>query len=92
MEKNMSWGESLRLTLRGWRIWWKLRPTILVSLALSALVKAVTPYTSIYFSARIIGELSQGRDPRVLAQWIGMLLGVTAGLILLNGAFSRWAT
>lgn len=56
-------------------MWWKLRPTILVSLALSALVKAVTPYTSIYFSAQIIGELSQGRDPQVLAQWIGMLLG-----------------
>lgn len=92
MEKNVSWGESLRLTLRGWRIWWKLRPTILVSLALSALVKAVTPYTSIYFSARIIGELSQGRDPRMLAQWVGLLLGVTAALILFNGAFSRWAT
>ena len=92
MEKTMSWRESLRLTLRGWRMWWKLRPTILVSLALSALVKAVTPYTSIYFSAQIIGELSQGRDPQVLAQWIGMLLGITAGLLLLNGAFSRWAT
>ena len=92
MEKTMSWRESLGLTLRGWGLWWKLRPTILVSYTLSALVKAVTPYTSIYFSARIIGELSQGRDPRMLAQWVGLLLGVTAALILLNGAFSRWAT
>ena len=92
MEKNMSWRESLHLTLRGLGLWWKLRPTILISYTLSALVKAVTPYTSIYFSARIIGELSQGRDPRMLAQWVGLLLGVTAALILLNGAFSRWAT
>ena len=55
MEKTKSWGESLRLTFRGWRIWWKLRPTLLVSMALSAAVQAVLPYTSIYFSARIIG-------------------------------------
>ena len=47
MEKTMSWGESLRLTLRGWRIWWKRRPTLLVALALSAVAKAVTPYTTI---------------------------------------------
>ncbi len=92
MEKTMSWRESLHLTLRGLGLWWKLRPTILISYTLSALVKAITPYTSIYFSARIIGELSQGRDPRMLAQWVGLLLGVTAALILLNGAFSRWAT
>ena len=92
MEKNKSWGESLRLTLRGWRMWWKLRPTLLVSMALSAVVKAVTPYTSIYFSARIIGELSQGRNPQMLAWWVGWLLGVTAGLLLLGGALSRWAT
>ena len=92
MEKNKSWGESLRLTLRGWRMWWKLRPTLLVSMALSAAVQAVTPYTSIYFSARIIGELSQGRNPQMLAWWVGWLLGVTAGLLLLGGALSRWAT
>ncbi len=92
MEKNISWRESLHLTLRGVGLWWKLRPTILISYTLSALVKAITPYTSIYFSARIIGELSQGRDPRMLAQWVGLLLGVTAALILFNGAFSRWAT
>ena len=92
MEKNKSWGESLRLTLRGWRIWWKLRPTLLVSMALSSVVKAVTPYTTIYFSARIIGELSQGRDPQVLTWWVGLLLGVTAGLLLLGGALSRWVT
>ena len=92
MEKTMSWGESLRLTLRGWRIWWKRRPTLLVALALSAVAKAVTPYTTIYFSARIIGELSQGRNPQALAQWVGWLLGVTAGLLLVGGALSRWAT
>lgn len=92
MEKNKSWGESLRLTLRGWRMWWKLRPTLLVSIALSSVVKAVTPYTTIYFSARIIGELSQGRDPQVLTWWVGLLLGVTAGLLLLGGALSRWVT
>lgn len=92
MEKNKSWSESIRLTLRGWHIWWKLRPTLLVSLASSAVVKAITPYTTIYFSARIIGELSQGRDPQVLAWWVGLLLGVTAGLLLLGGALSRWVT
>lgn len=92
MEKAMSWGESLRLTFRGWRIWWKLRPTLLISYGLSAVVKAVTPYTTIYFSARIIGELSQGRNSQVLAQWVGWLLGVTVVLLLLGGALSRWET
>ena len=90
MEEKLSWRESFHMTMRIWRMWWKVRPQIFISMFLNALVKGVTPYSTIYFSARIIEELSQGRDPQVLTQWVVFLLGTTTALLLLGGAFTRW--
>lgn len=90
MEKPVSWRESVSRTVKCWRMWWRLCPGILQAMTLEAVVKAVTPYVSIYFSARIIEELSQGRNPRVLAQWVLIALGVTVVLQLLGGGLTRW--
>lgn len=77
-EKRVSYRQAWRLTLRAWRVWWKLCPGYFVSSALSAVFKALQAYAGIYFSARIIGELAGGRDPRQLAFWVAFQLGSAA--------------
>ena len=57
-KKRVSYRQAWRLTLRAWRVWWKLCPGYFVSSALSAVFKALQAYAGIYFSARIIGEVN----------------------------------
>ncbi len=91
-EKRVSYRQAWRLTLRAWRVWWKLCPGYFVSSALSAVFKALQAYAGIYFSARIIGELAGGRDPRQLAFWVALQLGSAAGIALASGLLTRWAS
>lgn len=91
-EKRVSYRQAWRLTLRAWRVWWKLCPGYFVSSALSAVFKALQAYAGIYFSARIIGELAGGRDPRQLAFWVALQLGSAAGIALAGGLLTRWAS
>ena len=91
-KKRVSYRQAWRLTLRAWRVWWKLCPGYFVSSALSAVFKALQAYAGIYFSARIIGELAGGRDPRQLAFWVALQLGSAAGIALAGGLLTRWAS
>ena len=91
-EKRVSYRQAWRRTLRAWRVWWKLCPGYFVSCALSAVFKALQAYAGIYFSARIIGELAGGRDPRQLAFWVALQLGSAAGIALASGLLTRWAS
>ena len=68
MSKNekMTVREALRLTKRGYRIWWQENPLIFISIAFYSLAKGVVPYVTIFFTARIIDEISGGQDATVL--------------------------
>ena len=61
-EKKLGYLAAWKLNLRAWGIWRKLCPQVFVSLLLSSVVKAVTPYVTIFLSARIIDELSGVRS------------------------------
>lgn len=80
-----------KLNLRAWSIWWKLCPEAFVSLLLSSVVKAVTPYVTIFLSARIIDELSGARRPDQLLRWVVLTLACTAACALLQGVLTRWS-
>lgn len=41
--------ETVRLSLRGYRIWWKENPKLLLSTAAYVLFEALTPYVGIWF-------------------------------------------
>ena len=77
-EKKLGYGAAWKLNLRAWGIWQKLCPQVFVSLLLSSVVKAVTPYVTIFLSARIIDELSGERRPDQLLRWVVLTLACTA--------------
>ena len=52
MEKNKSWGESLRLTLRGWRMWWRNSYCNCPDIFSSSAVKITSPEHSSIFRGR----------------------------------------
>lgn len=90
-EKKLGYGVAWKFNLRAWGIWWKLCPEAFVSLLLSSVVKAVTPYVTIFLSARIIDELSGARRPDQLLRWVVLTLACTAVCALLQGVLTRWS-
>ena len=57
-EEKMTLKESVRLTLRAWRFYWKNTPRFVLSTVLWALADAVSPYAVVWFSARLVAERS----------------------------------
>ena len=90
-EKKLGYSVAWKFNLRAWGIWWKLCPQAFVSLLLSSVVKAVTPYVTIFLSARIIDELSGARRPDQLLRWVVLTLACTAVCALLQGVLTRWS-
>lgn len=90
-EKTLGYGAAWKLNLRAWGIWWKLCPQVFVSTLLASVVKAVTPYVTIFLSARIIDELSGERRPDQLLRWVVLTLACTAVCALLQGVLTRWS-
>ena len=67
--------ETIRLNKRAIGIWWRESPGMLVSLFFYVVTGALLPYAGIYFSARIITELSGAKDPVILRNLVLLLLG-----------------
>ena len=63
MERNkgkMSWSETIRLTRRAFKTYYKANPLHVIVFIATMAWEAVTPYVGIYLSARIIDELTNG--------------------------------
>lgn len=93
MEKTpdkVSFKESMKLTIRGYKVWWKAYPKTLISSFVYTIFKTLTPYVIIYLSARIINEISGTGDSNKLFQLVLLTLISTALLSLLNAVLLRW--
>ena len=88
-EEKMTLKESVRLILRAWRFYWKNTPRFVLSTVLWALADAVSPYAVVWFSARLVAELADARDPQALAVDVAWVLGVTALLTLVPCSTGR---
>ena len=77
--------ETIGLNKRAIGIWWRESPGMLVSLSFYVVTGALLPYAGIYFSARIITELSGAKDPVILRNLVLLLLGIesVAGLLFI---------
>ena len=65
-------------------------PGRIPSIVLYALVRATTPYVTIWFSAQIINELAAQRRPEVLWEWVIWSVAVGAVLGLAGVVMNRW--
>ena len=65
-------------------------PGCFVSFVLGAMVKALSPYATIWLSAQLINELASLRRPEILGKWALLIVTVTAAMGLLKAALERW--
>ena len=89
-EKKIGVRQVWNMTFRGWKLYWKLCPGWFVSEFLRNIVRAVSPYVTIWISAQLIGELAGARDPQQLLRWVVIQLAAAAAMSLLAGVLERW--
>ena len=65
-------------------------PGCFLSFILYAIVKAISPYATIWLSAQLINELSSFRRPEALGKWVILIITVTAAMGLLKAVLERW--
>lgn len=82
--------ETLRATLRAYKIWNRYAPKLLTAIALHSVFSALSPYAPVYFSAQILNELAGARDPERLTTLVLLTLSVTAALALVTALLRRW--
>ena len=82
--------ETLRATLRAYKIWNRYAPKLLTATALYSVFSALSPYVPVYFSAQILNELAGARDPGRLTTLVLLTLSVTAALALVTALLRRW--
>lgn len=85
--KNNAWN----LNGRAWKTLWKMNPNFFRATFLRSVLTAITPYTTIYFSAQIINELAGNRNPQILLKWVLVTLSVTAVIACVSGVVNRWS-
>ncbi|HJA93808.1 MAG TPA: ABC transporter ATP-binding protein/permease [Candidatus Eisenbergiella merdipullorum] len=93
MEKKNRTGtfrETAARNIRSIRIWWKLCPGTILSLLFTSVFTALSPYVTIWLSARIIDELAGPRRPETLFTLVLAELLSAAVLALISGMLKRW--
>ena len=87
---NVSLWEACSINWRGLRLWHQVCPQIIWSSVASIGVRSITPYVTIWFSARIIDELTGNRDPQRLWQLVLLTVAITGIMTLLGLLGDRW--
>ena len=82
--------ETLRATLRAYKIWNRYAPKLLAATALYSVFSALAPYVPVYFSAQILNELAGARDPERLTTLVLLTLSVTAVVTVVTALLRRW--
>ena len=89
--KEKSFVQAWKLNIWAWKLSYKEMPGWYISMFLNGLLNAVTPYVTIWFSARLVAELSGGRSIQTLTHYVVLILVSTAVLMLLKAIVLRWA-
>lgn len=95
MNKNttkISFGESFRLHLRAYHDIQKVCPKLFPTIMVSRVVKALTPYATIYFSAQIINTLVSHQLNDNIWFWVLLTLSSSAVFSILNAILLRMET
>lgn len=82
--------EAARLTLRGFKVWWKENPKMLAAPLLQGMVEALSPYGNLWLLARLIDEIAGPKDGKTLTVLVLTLLVSSALLSLLAAGLGRW--
>ena len=89
-EKQMTAKEVWSVTLRGFKLLYRMQPKAILTGVILAIWNALTPYVGISFSAQIIDELAGSRNPERLWSLVLLTLGSAAIISLIGALLSRW--
>ena len=89
-KSHVSFKETAQLALRGFGVWWRENPKLLLSILICGVVCALTPYVDIWLLARLIDEIAGGRNPHLLKTYVLALMSTSAVLSLLCAGLTRW--
>ena len=89
-KSHASFRETARLSLRGFGVWRRETPGLLLSIMLCAVFEGLTPYVDIWLMARLIDEIAGGRDPQRLAAYALAWMSASAVLSLLGRGLTGW--
>lgn len=84
----MKFKEHLSIFIRGLRQYHAYAPKYFVSHSLGDIVRAVTPYVAVYFSARLIDALASEEPAARLIMYVALTVGLTFILHLISGYLS----
>lgn len=87
---KMTGKECFRLNKRAVMLWWKTAPMLFVSTAASELFIRLTPYVTIYFTARFIDEITKACRRELLVRYAVSVLLSVAFMTLIGQALRRW--
>ena len=89
-EKQMTAKEVCSITLRGFKMLYRMQPKAILTSVILAIWSALTQYVGISFSAQIIDELAGSRNPERLWSLVLLTLGSAAIISLIGALLSRW--
>lgn len=89
-QEKRSLAERMRLYRKGMGFWWQLSPQWITAMVCTALLEAVTPYVTLWLSARLVDEIAGARRPEILVQWAAAAALAGTGLALLSAVCRRW--
>jgi len=72
----MNLKKRIAITRRGYSILNTYTPGLIRAKAISAIIEALTPFVTIWFSARIINEMTGERNKQVLLFYVLMIIGI----------------
>lgn len=88
--EKILWKEVYLLNRRALCLWFRECPMLFVSSGFHSVLQALIPYLTLYFSARLLDELSGTRMPERLTRWVILLLATDAAAYLLKALTFRW--
>ncbi len=86
---QFSWKQTWQINKRVFKMCTKAKPGFFAVLFAAQILWAISPYVTLYCSARFLNELTAARRPEVLAWWVLLILGLTAALGVIGSLLRR---
>ena len=86
---QFSWKQTWQINKRVFKMCTKAKPGFFAVRFATQILWAISPYVTLYCSARFINELTAARRPEVLAWWVLLILGLTAALGVIGSLLRR---
>ncbi|MFI3325868.1 MAG: ABC transporter ATP-binding protein [Clostridia bacterium] len=91
-KEKVSMGFAFKIYCKGFAYFFKKHPQNFISNTLYYVLTTVLPYSAIFFSAKLIEELSGEKRADVLWFWVVVSITTTAIISLVRSIVQRWST